>query len=599
MPDYDPIPNSVAILPLADDDATPNVRTVGETMLIALKEGLGQSRHVNQITLTVDQRPSDLAAFGRDFRVATLLVGRVVQVAGGLRIEMQLFDVGSDEVSWSQEFAWDPTRISETGTAIANGILEAMGLEPISEGRFAGTENRQAYEALLEGFDLQGSFETDKQLPAIAAFQRAIDLDPQYLQAYVGLAQTIFLYVNLGGPTEHEHEAWRKRALDAVDKALQLDEQSADAISMAGMWEPNRDLKIQAYERALELDPRFGMTYFRLGMSMWFAGDLGEAERLIRKALEYYPMSGNQRGDLASLLYQQGRKDEALIELNRAIANNPRHVGNYLKLAYMSTNPVEIIRGLRKAFSLHPSRGDIAAFVATEYAALGAHDETLVWTNIATGTSPTNLMVWIMSMFAQIDIGETDKAVECAAELLELDPGNRFALRELGSIRIAAGNTEAALRHWRESHPAITARPVAAADTSDPRLVVDFAVNLVQAGETTWAHELLQALLDRSLPVLEKDPLYLLWAYALLGQPEEVLGLLRTPDSGFVESLINDLRELGWQQRPEFGFLRDAPEFQAILERYPEPDRVTALKELRVMERSGEMPAVPGVGPSK
>lgn len=590
-PGYEPIPNSVAILPLAGDDATPNVKTIGETVLIALKEGLAQSRHVNQVTLTFDERPADLAAFGRDYRVASLLVGRIVQAAGGLQIDMQLLDVGRDRVSWSQSFQWDSTRIRETGTTIANGVLETMGFAAMSEDEFAGTASREAYDALLEGFELQGSMASQDQLLAIEAFQRAIDLDPQYLQAYVGLAQTIYVYL-YSGPPEEEREAWRRRALAAIDDALELDERSADAISMAGMWEQNKDLKIQAYRRALDLDPHFGMTYFRLGMLMWQEGDLPEAERLIRKALEYYPMSGNQRGDLAALLWQLGRKEEAVAELNRAIANNPRLVWNYVKLAHMAEDPVERIKLFRKAFDLDPGLGGTAAQISQEYAALGAEKETLAWAGVATEVSPTNPKAWVGSMFALIDIGETELATNHATRALALDPGNRFALRELGTIEIAAGNADAALRRWQGQYPSITTRDTAAIETSNHRLIVDFAVNLVQAGETEWAGELLGKLLQDNPDGFQSEPFYRVWVYALLGQGNAVLEELRKMDDG--GSPIDG--EDAWLlMRPEFDFLSDEPEFQATLDRIPRPDRDLTLRRLRELERNGEIPAAPRV----
>jgi adenylate cyclase len=590
-PDYEPIPNSVAILPLAGDEATPNVRTVGETMLVALKEGLAQSRRVNQVTLTFDQRPADLAAFGRDFRVTSLLVGRIVQAAGGLQIDMQLLDVGRDRVSWSQSFLWDSTRIRETGTTIANGVLEAMGFEAISEDEFAGTASREAYDALLEGFELQGSFSSQDQLLAIEAFQRAIDLDPQYLQAHVGLAQTIYIYL-YSGPPEEEREGWRRRALAAIDDALQLDERSADAISMAGMWEQNKALKIQAYRRALDLDPHFGMTYFRLGMLMWEEGDLPEAERLIRKALDYYPMSGNQRGDLAALLWQQGRKEEAVAELNRAIANNPRIPWNYVNLAYMKEDPVERIGLMRKAFELDPGLGGTAAQISKEYASLGAKQETLAWAGVATAASPTDPWAWVGSMFALIEIGESELAMIHAEGALELDPGNRFALRELGTIEIAAGNTDAALRRWQERYPSITTRDTVTIDTSNHRLIIDLAVNLVQAGEADWASELLEKLLRDNAAGFRSEPFYRVWAYALLGRGDDVLEALRNMDDG--SSPIGG--EDAWLlMRQEFDFLRDNSEFQAILDRIPRPDRDLALQRLRELERNGELPAAPHV----
>jgi tetratricopeptide (TPR) repeat protein len=256
----------------------------------------------------------------------------------------------------------------------------------------------------------------------------------------------------------------------------------------------------------------------------------------------------------------------------------------------MSSDPVERIRLLRKAFELDPGRGMTAAQISQEYATLGAKEETLAWARVATEASPTDPWAWSGSMFALIDIEETDLAMNYAKRALELDPGNRFALRELGAMQIAAGNAEAALRLWQVSHPSIATREVETVDMSNHRIVIDLAVNLLQAGETGWAHELLDHLLQKNSDGLQTDPYYRVLAYALLGRRDEVLEVLQSTVDGSNPILEEDAMLL---TRPEFGFLRDDPEFQAILEGAPQLDRQGALRRLRELERNGEIPPAP------
>ena len=554
VPDYQPIPNSIAILPFADDATTPNARTAAETLLAALEEGLGQSRQLNQVTLTFDETPADMAAFGREYKVAALLLGHVVQGAGGLRIEMELLDVGDETVHWSTAVDWDPTRIRETGTSIANGVLESMGLETISEKEFAGTNNREAYDALLDGFTKQGGFAAADQLIAIESFQRAIDLDPGYVEAYVGLAQTIWIYL-FSGPPEDEREAWLNRARAAIDIALQLDDESADAVSMAGMWEENPELQKQAYRRALALEPDHAMSYFRLGHVVWREGDLAETERLFRESLDYHPFSGNIRGDLAWLLWTQQRREQAIVEINRAIAANPRQGDNYLILATMlEDNPPEKIKALRSGFELDPARGASAATIGMAYASIGAKEEAIAWARHATEISPTDPFAWIWAMFALLDVGETQAGIAYAEQTLRLAPNNRWALRELGALQIAAGETDLVLKRWQDAYPSIAVRDHAMIDTSNVIAAVDFASNLIAAGQTEWANELL----NESLEHLQDKPAYLRFA--------------------------KELREQGHSD------FSDSPPGSKEL------DVEVMLQRVRDMECNGEMPPAPGAG---
>jgi tetratricopeptide (TPR) repeat protein len=508
VPAYQPIPNSVAILPLAAADATPNVRTISGTLYEALRAGLNQSRELTQVILTTEETPRDLVAYGKEFKVAALLAGRIVQAAGGLRIELELLDVGLEEVRWSSAFEWDSTRIREAGTEIANGVLDAMGLQSMSQDRFAGTDNGAAYEALLSGFGHQRSFQAEDQVLAIDEFQRAIDLDPEFVSAYIGLAQTIWIYL-WKGPAEEERDAWKQRAYDAIDRSLQLDGNSADAISMAGMWEENRDLRLQAYRRALDLDPDHAMSYFRLGGEMWAQGKLEDAERLVRKALDFNPMSSNFSSDLGGILREQGRHEEAFAAVERSIALNPGMIQNYVKLASWSEGqPVEVIGYLRKAFDLDPANGYLASRISMAYAGLRASEETLAWAKHATALSPTNTWAWVLSMISLFSIGEHELAFQYADRALELDPGKRIVLRERGWREIEAGQTRLALQRWQEAYQLLT-------DRQNPQLVagtayaaVDFASNLVAAGEREWAQQVLNSGLD----ALEDFHLYLQWA---------------------------------------------------------------------------------------
>jgi tetratricopeptide (TPR) repeat protein len=331
-PPYQPIPDSIAILPLADSASTPNEQTVAETLYIALLEGLSQSRELTQVRLRLDERPEDLFEFGKSVAVAALLVGSIQNVEGGLRVEMDLLDMVSDEVRWSQSFDWDSTQIIEIGNAIANGVMESMALPPISKHRFSGTDSPEAYEALLMGFEHQRSLTADDLAKAIDDFQQAIDLDAGYALAYVGLAQALDTYMNMAGLPEAERQALQERARRAVDIALKLDKESGAAISMLGLMTEQRELRIQAYERALELDPDDALSYFRYGMEMRADGNFEEAERLVRKAIDLQPMSAGFRSELASILWDQGHKDEALAEIQKAIELDPEMEQNRRKL---------------------------------------------------------------------------------------------------------------------------------------------------------------------------------------------------------------------------------------------------------------------------
>jgi tetratricopeptide (TPR) repeat protein len=329
------------------------------------------------------------------------------------------------------------------------------------------------------------------------------------------------------------------------------------------------------------------MSYFRLGGEMWAQGKLEDAERLVRKALDFNPMSSNFSSDLGGILREQGRHEEAFAAVERSIALNPGMIQNYVKLASWSEGqPVEVIGYLRKAFDLDPANGYLASRISMAYAGLRASEETLAWAKHATALSPTNTWAWVLSMISLFSIGEHELAFQYADRALELDPGKRIVLRERGWREIEAGQTRLALQRWQEAYPLLT-------DRQNPQLVagtayaaVDFASNLVAAGEREWAQQVLNSGLD----ALEDFPLYLQWAYVLLGQKEAALEAIRHQ---VVE--LGDHRDAWVYDRPEYDYLRDDPGFQQIMSQIDRPDPAAALERVREMERNGELPPAPGV----
>jgi len=323
-PVYEPLPNSLAVLPFSSPGDTPNGKTVADTLYRTLMEGLEQSPDLTLVRLGPGEQPGDVVAFGRSLGVASLATGRFGQTPDGPVVELELLEVITGELAWTGAFDWDPTRIIETAGDMANGLLEAMALPLLSANKFTGTGNREAYEAFMSGEEYASAWNGDALARAIEDYQRAINLDPGYVQAYIGLAQTIYDLLELDEPGEPEREALEVRARQAVDIAQKLDRESAAAISLLGLGTENRQLRIQAFERALELDPDHYMSYYRYALQMKEDGDLEEAERLIRRAIVLRPMSARFRRELAGILRMQGRTGEAQAEMDKAAAFNSR-----------------------------------------------------------------------------------------------------------------------------------------------------------------------------------------------------------------------------------------------------------------------------------
>jgi TolB-like protein len=321
---YVPLPDSLAVLPFADSCATPGERVVADTLYRSLITGLEQSGELTLVHLGPGVQADDLPAYGRSLGVSGLAAGQFTQSPRGARFETQMLDVLTGKVIWTQSFDWDPERIIEFGNSIANGLLGAMALPALSQKQFTGTGNNEAFEAYLMGQEHAAAWNAKMFSVALEDYQRAIDLDPAYARAYVGLAQAIYGLMDLSELPEAEQQLLEERAGNAVDIAQKLDRASADAISLLGLGIGNRQLRIQAFERALELEPDHYMSYYRYAMQMKDDGKLQEAERLIKRAIQLSPMSARFRNELSGIFQLQGRAVEAQAQLEESERLNSR-----------------------------------------------------------------------------------------------------------------------------------------------------------------------------------------------------------------------------------------------------------------------------------
>jgi len=316
-PVYQPLPASLAVLPFANSTATPHEKTMAETLYRSLMEGLEQSAELTLVRLGPGEQPEKLKDFAESLGVAGLASGQFMRSQEVTVVEIKLLDVVAGEVSWTESFTWDSSNIPEISHAIANGLLLAMTLEPLAEERFTGTRNPEAYDAYLDGQRYADSLDPGSLEQAIGQFQSAIERDPGFTLAHVGLAQAIYDLLDTGTMPEAETELLEERARKAVNIAQKLEPDSADAISLLGLQLDNRQLRIQAWERALELDPNHAISFYRYATELKEDGQLDEAERLVMRAITLEPRNIRYRTLLAEIFREQGREVEAQAELEK------------------------------------------------------------------------------------------------------------------------------------------------------------------------------------------------------------------------------------------------------------------------------------------
>ena len=151
---------------------------------------------------------------------------------------------------------------------------------------------------------------------ALAAYQRAIELDPQDAYPHYGMG---LVYRALGRYEE---------ALAAYQRAIELDPQFA--YPHHGMGLVYRALKryeeaLAAYQRAIEIDPQYAAPHNNMGNVYRALGRYEEALAAYRRAIELDPQDAHPHNNMADIFIQQGKFDEARRELNERIRLAPEN----------------------------------------------------------------------------------------------------------------------------------------------------------------------------------------------------------------------------------------------------------------------------------
>ncbi|MEO8360603.1 MAG: protein kinase [Vicinamibacteria bacterium] len=319
---------SIAVLPFADLSADQGGAYLGagvaETISTALSKLPGLSITVRSQASSPHDQAAGLREIGKQLGVANILTGSIQRAGGQLRIAARLVRADTEGILWSNVFDRPAADIFAVQDEVARNVAQALELTLNTASTTAaptgGTKNTEAYDAYLLGRYHWNRRTTDGMIQATAAFKKAIDLDPNYAQAWSGLADAYSLSI----PTEYNvpsldpAEALR-RAEEAARKATALAPGLGEAQVSLGMALSNSGRSgMESFERAVALSPSYASAHQFYAYELGPVGRWDEATREMELAHRLDPLShvitlslaatydGADRFAEASPLYAQG-----------------------------------------------------------------------------------------------------------------------------------------------------------------------------------------------------------------------------------------------------------------------------------------------------
>jgi len=291
----------------------------------------------------------DIRAVGRQLNVATVLEGSVQRSGDRLRITAQLSSVADGYHVWAETYDRRLADVFAMQDEISRAIVGAL------EVRVAGTPGRlvQTSTQDLEAYNLylQGRFHLNKWRPegarkGIEYFTQAIAKDPGYAPAYTGLADC-YTWLGVFGWTAARQAM--PQARQAANRALQLDETLAAAHVSLGYVKALYDWDWPGaqheFERALQLSPGDADAHFAYSVTyLTPRGRLDEALAEIQRALALDPLSPYKITAAGMIFTYRREYDRAVEQYRKAIELDPTFYH-----AYDELRGVETVRGRPKA----------------------------------------------------------------------------------------------------------------------------------------------------------------------------------------------------------------------------------------------------------
>jgi len=312
--------NRVAVLPFTNMSSNPDEGYFADGITEEIITSLSGVRQLAVIARTsvmgykgTTKKVKDI---GKELEAGTVLEGSVRKAGNRVRITAQLIDAATETHLWAQNYDRNLDDVFAVQSEIAEKVAGELKVQLLQEEKMSlekkPTENMVAYNYFLRGRELyrEGSEASLRQ--ALDLFMNAVQLDPSFARAHVGVAECHQYLANVGYETPDVMFAAAKNSLK---RALELDPDLAEAhASLAVLHMNEDDISGQEAEarRAAELNPSLPEAY---QMLYEVAGVRGEPEEMLRNIETAYrldPIRPNYIYLLGLAYFMTGMEQEAL-----------------------------------------------------------------------------------------------------------------------------------------------------------------------------------------------------------------------------------------------------------------------------------------------
>ena len=489
----------------------------GDTETGAFAKGLAETltsrltrlteKHSLQVIPTAELAESHIGSTSqarREFGVNLGLEGSVERSGNQVRVSYHLVDATKGQQLRGDTITAAASEPFALEDAVASSVARALEIELAPQEKSVLSSHRTtepaAYDFYLQGRGyLQDSLKPANVESAITVFNHALELDGQYAPAYAGLGEAYWYRFEAT-----RESTWVNKARGVCEKAVDIDEQSAQAHECLGMIYQGTgkyELAAQQFQRAVDLEPTSDDAVRGLASAYANLGKPTEAEETYRRSINLRPHYWRGYNMLGVFYFGQARYGEAAQMFRQMIAlapDNYRGFSNLGAVYLLEGRYSEAIPLFQQAGAIQPS-ADAYSNLATTYFHLRQFSEAARIFAQAVQLNDRDYVMW--GNLADAEIRTQDKKADAAAAFktaislaeqeLQVNPKDTRVLGNLADYYSMVGDKVSALKYLRRA---------LSLDPDDPAVRYNAAQVYEQLGDHDAAVQWLMKALNAGYP---------------------------------------------------------------------------------------------------
>ena len=349
---------SIAVLPFKNLSANPENQYFADGVMEDILNNLCHIKELRVISMASVEKfresTKNAQEIAEKLKVQYILEGSVQRDKDKVKVVIQLIDVSHDQQIWFEKFENELFNIFVIQSSIAQKVAAELGvvlsLKETERIKKISTRNPEAYDCYLMGRFYWNKRTREGLKKSIAYFEEAIALDPDYATGYAGLADAYFIQVWWKWI---DREAGYAQAKKFVLQALKLDPNLSEAHATLGellcwdewKWdEARKEMLI-----AIELNPNYAIAHQYISELLGILGQTDEALEEINIALALEPYSRAMLSNKSVYYYNKGKLEESLSVLRNLEEIDPNYQLAYMRYFYIYLRKGENLKAA-KAF---------------------------------------------------------------------------------------------------------------------------------------------------------------------------------------------------------------------------------------------------------